>query len=86
MQAGRCRTFEEVLGIGSLSGGVSQEPHCNAIGSREDSVKGLAWEETIVEASPCIAMLGFRPHSERQAIEAGLQSDFRHIRWVQHLD
>jgi hypothetical protein len=74
MHPGRCRTFEEVLGICSLSGGLSQEPHSDAIGSRQDSVQCLAWEEAIVESSPCVRMLGFRPRSERETKEAGLQS------------
>jgi hypothetical protein len=65
IHAGRCRTFEEVLGIWCLSGGLTQEPNSDAIGSRQDSVRGLAWiwEEAIFEAFPCVRMLGFRPHS-----------------------
>jgi len=88
MHAGRYRTFEEVLGICSLSGVLSQEPHPNVIGSRQDSVRGLAWirKEAIVEASPCIRMLGFHVRSERETKEAGLQSHSQHNRWVQHID
>jgi len=33
MHARRCRNFEEVLGICSLSGSLSQESHSDAIGS-----------------------------------------------------
>jgi len=86
MHAGRCRTFEEVLGRCILSGGLSQDPHSDAISSRQDSVRGLAWEEAIVEASLCVRILGFRPPSEREMKEAGFQSHSRHIRWVQHID
>jgi hypothetical protein len=43
MHAGRCQTFEELLGLRSLSGGRSQEPHSDAIGSRQDPVQDLAW-------------------------------------------
>jgi hypothetical protein len=38
MHAGRCRTFEEVLGICSLSGSLSQEPHSDTHCARSDSV------------------------------------------------
>jgi len=65
MHAGRCRTFEDVLGICSLSGNLSQGQHSDAIGSRYHPVRGLAWEVANVEASPCVRMLGFRPRSER---------------------
>jgi len=86
MHAGRCRNFEEVLGFCSLSGGLSQELHSDAIGSQQDSVRGLACEEAIFEASPCVRMLGCRGRSEREMKEAGLQSHSRHICWVQHID
>jgi len=61
------------------------ERHCDAIGSRQDSVRGLAWGEAIFEASPCVWMLGFCPRSETETKEAGLQSHSRHIRWVQYI-
>jgi hypothetical protein len=88
MHAGRCRTFEEVLGIWSLSGGLSQKPHSDRLSGWQDSVQGLAWirKEAIFEASLDVRMLGFHPRSEREMKEAGLQSQFRHIRWVQHID
>jgi len=34
----------------------------------------------------CVRMFGFRPRSERETKEAGLQSHSRHILWVQHID
>ena len=86
MHAGRCRIFEQVLGLCSLSRGLSHELHSDAIGSRQDFIRGLAWEEAIFEASPCVRMLGFRPLSERATTEAGLQSHPQHIYWVQHID
>jgi hypothetical protein len=86
MHAGRCRTDEEVLGLCILSDGLSQEQHSDAIGCRQDSVRGLAWEEAIFEASPCVLMLGFCPRSKRETKQAGLQSHSRHIRWVRHID
>jgi len=42
LHAGECRAFEEVLGICSLSGGLSHEAHSNAIHRRQDSTQGLA--------------------------------------------
>jgi len=81
MHAGQCRTFEEVLGHCGLSRGLSQELHSEEVGSRQDSVRGLAWEEAIIEASQCIRMRCFRAHSESEMQEAGLQSHTRHIRW-----
>jgi hypothetical protein len=88
MHAGQCRACEVVLGLCSLSGGLPQEPHPDAIGSQQDSVQGLEWirKEAIVEASPCVWMLGFCPRSETETKEAGLQSLSQHIRWVQHID
>jgi len=86
MHARRWWNFEEVQGLCSLSGGLYQKPHSNAIGSRQDSVWGQAWEEAIVEACPCVRMLGFSPRSEWETKEARLQSHSRHIRWVQHID
>jgi len=88
MLAGRCRTFEEPLGICSLSGGQSHEPHPDAIGSQQDSVRGLARirKKAICEASLCVRMLGFHARSERETEEAGFQSHSRHIDWVQHID
>jgi len=86
MHAGRSWIFGIVLGFHSLSGDLSQEPHSDVIGSRQDSVQGLAWEEAIVEASPCVPMLAFCPSSGREMKEAGLQSHSRHVRWVQHID
>jgi hypothetical protein len=86
MHAGQCQTFEEELGLCILGGGVSHEPHSNAIGSGQDSIRGLAWEEGIVGASPCVQMLGFRPRSKREMKEAGLESHSRYCCWVQHID
>jgi hypothetical protein len=86
MHAGQCGTFEQVLGFCSLSGGLSQELHSDAIGSQQDSIQDLAWKEATFEASPCVRMLGFRPRSEREMTEARLPSHSRYIRWVQHLD
>jgi hypothetical protein len=86
MHAGGCRTFEDVLGLSSLSGGLSQEPQSDAIGSQRDSVQGLAWEELIVDVSPCVRMIGFHGHSKSEMKEAGLQSNSRHIPWLQHID
>jgi len=74
------------MGFCSLSGGLSQEPHSDAIGSWQDSVRGLAWEEAIFEASLCVRMFGFRARSEKETKEAGIQSHSRHIRCVQHID
>jgi len=78
--------FKQVLGPCSLSGGLSQELYPDAIGSRHDSVGGLAWEEAIFEASPCLRMLGLHARSERETKEAGLRSHYRRIRWVQCID
>jgi hypothetical protein len=88
MHARRCRTFEEVLGICSLSGSLSEEPRPEVIGIRQDTVRGLAWirKEAILEPSPWVHMIGFCPRSEREMKEAGLQSHSRHIRLVQHID
>jgi hypothetical protein len=85
MHAGRCRTFNEVLGLYSLSGSQSQKPHSDAIGSRQESVRGMVWEETIAEASPCFRILGFHPRSERETQEAELQRHSRHICGVHHI-
>jgi len=61
------------MGICSLSGGLSQKPHSDTIGSQQDSVQGLAWiqKEAIFEASLCIRMLGFgaRPKDKRMWLE-----------------
>jgi len=88
MHAGRCRTIEEVLGLCSLSGCLSQEPYSDTIGSRQDSVHGLAWiqTETTFEASLSVQMLGFCAHSGRETRERGILSKSRHIRWVQHIN
>jgi len=88
MHAGRCRTFEEVLGVWSLGGALSQEPQSHMLHGWEDSVQGLAWirKEAIFDTSPCVRMLGFCAHSEIETKEAGLQSQSWHIRWVQHID
>ena len=48
--------------------------------SREDSVRGLALQDAICDASPCVRMLGFHTRSERETKEAGLQSHSWHIR------
>jgi hypothetical protein len=86
MHAGRCRTFDEILSLCYLSGGISPEPHSKAIGSRQDSVRGLAWDEANFQVSAFVRMLRFRPCSEREMIAAGLQSHSRHVRWVQCID
>jgi hypothetical protein len=86
MHAGQCRTMQEVLSICSLGAGLFQEPHSDTLCGWQDSVRGLALDEAIVHASPCVRMLGFLPRSERATKEAGLQSNSRHIRWVQHID
>jgi hypothetical protein len=70
MHPGRCQTFEEVLGFCDLSSGQSLEPHSDGISSRQDSIRGLAWNEANFEASPCVRMLGFRPRSETETTEA----------------
>jgi len=64
MHAGRCWTWDEVLGVCDRGGGRSQEPHSVAIGSQQDSVQGLPWMDTIFEASPCVRMLGIWACSE----------------------
>jgi hypothetical protein len=66
MHAGPCRTFDEVLGFCSLSGGLSQEPHSDAIDSWQDSVRGMAslGKEAIFEHSPYVRMRSFRAGSE----------------------
>ena len=88
MHAGRCRTFEEEPGVCSLGGGLSPEPHSDTLCGSQDSVQGLACigNEAIVEASPCVRMLGFHARSQREMKEAGLQSHSRHLRWVWHID
>jgi hypothetical protein len=86
MHAPRCRAFEQILGICSLCGSVTHELHSDAIGSRQDSVHGVAWEQATFEASPCFRMIEFCPHSEREMKEAGSQSHSQHICWVQHID
>jgi hypothetical protein len=80
IHAGRCQTFEDLLGLCSLNGSLSQEPHSDTIGSWQDSVRGLAWKVAIDEASPCVRKLGFRARFERETLQAGLQSHSRHIR------
>jgi hypothetical protein len=86
MRAGQCRTLQEVLSICSLGASLFQEPHSDTLCGRQDSVRGLAWEEAIVQASPSVRMLGFLTRSERETKEAGLQSNSRHSRWVRHID
>jgi hypothetical protein len=88
MHAARSRTFEEALGFSSLTGGLYLTPHSNAFGSWSDCIRGRAWfwKKAILEGSPCVQMLGFRPCWKREMKEAGLQSYSQHILWVQHID
>jgi len=86
MLTAQCRTFEQALSLLSLSGGLTQEPHSDAITSPQDSAQGPEWEEAIFEASPCVRMLWFRPRSERETKEAELPSHSRFIHWVQHIN
>jgi hypothetical protein len=72
MNAGRFPIFEEILGLYRPSSSLSQDSHCNTIGSQQDSVRGLAWEEAIVEASPCLWMVAFHPRSEREIKDTGI--------------
>jgi hypothetical protein len=71
MHARRCRTYQEELCIHCVHGGVSQEPQSGTIGSRQDSVQGLAWEEAIFEPSLYVRMPCIRPHFETKMKEAG---------------
>jgi len=86
MPAGGCRSLEGVLVFCSLSGSLSHEPHSDGIGSRQDSIRGLALWEDIFEQSPCVRMLRFCPQYNRETKEAGLLIHSRHIRSVQHID
>jgi hypothetical protein len=86
IHAGQSRSFEEVVGLCSLSGGLYQELHSYTIGSRQDSIRGLAWEEAIIKGFPCIWILGFVLCSETETKEAGLQSHSWQMHWVQRID
>jgi hypothetical protein len=68
MHAVLCWTFEEVLGICSLSDGLTRKPHSDTIGSWQDSIRVLAGilKEAHVAASPCVQMVGFRARYERE--------------------
>ena len=84
----QCLTFEEVLGISSLSGNVSQQRHSDTLGSWLDSIRGLPWirQEAIFEASLCVLILGLRARSARETKDSGLHSHSWHIHWVQHIN
>jgi len=86
MHAGRCQTFEEVLGLCSVSGIQLQEPHSNTIDSQPDSIWGIPWKEAISGESLCVQVIAFLAPSEGGTIEAGQRSHSQHIGWVQHID
>jgi hypothetical protein len=62
--------------------------HSDMLSGWYASIQGLAWirKEAIFEASLSVRMLRFRPLSERETTEAGLQSHSWHIRCLQHID
>jgi hypothetical protein len=68
MHPRQCRMFDDVLSICCRSGAVSQALYSDAIRSQQDSIRGLAWikDEAILEASPCVRILGFCLRSERE--------------------
>jgi hypothetical protein len=86
MHGGRYRTVEEILGICTVCGCVTEALHSDTISYRQNSAQGPAWEEASFEVCPCIWMLGFHARSQTETKEAGLPSDFWHIPWVQHMD
>jgi hypothetical protein len=51
--------FRKVLGVCSLSGSLSQEPHSDGISSWQDSIWGLGQNEVLLEWSPCFWMVDF---------------------------
>ena len=88
MHAGQCQTFEAIVGICGLNCGLCQGLHSDVIGSRQDSVRDLAWirKQAIIKASQCVRIVAFRAPSEREMKEAVFQSHVRHIHWVQHIE
>jgi hypothetical protein len=53
---------------------------------KESGMQVKRFRKAIVEASPCVLILGFHLRSERETKEAGLQRHSWHISWVQHID
>ena len=86
MYAPQCRTLEEILGLCSRNGGLAQEPHSDAMGCRQDCIRGPAGEDAILNASSCVRMLAFRAGSENEKQDPGFHCHSRYIRCVPHID
>jgi hypothetical protein len=64
MHSVTCHSFQEELGFFSFSGSHSQEPHSNAMCSRQDSMRCQAWAKVIFEAFLSVWTFALNPSSE----------------------